>query len=526
MLHFPSQSGPFAGERACAMNTQAPASFSESDTALSRRGFLRTGSIISLGAVAVGPSCGRHGELSSGGGPLPAMRTGATGVTVRPVLTCHLPRRRTGRSWRNWGGIHTETAVKEETARIDRELGELCAAADFDLSALPAATVSNVTEAEAFDVQGADVLAVYAAGGWTNILDALASRGKPVIIFIRKRSGPYYLWDEIVSSRFLRRHTDTADRTDVGVEDVVVDEPAEMLWRLRALHGLKNTLGRRVVCVGGPAGWSCPQAPQRARERFNLDMPTAKIAEVCSLIEAGRKDAAVMKQCRRDAADYVGAGNVTLSIPEESVAEAFLLKKLFFDLMEKHDTCAVTTNRCMNSYAGIMPCLTLTLINDEGYLAFCESDFVVIPAGILMHYISGRPSYFCNPTFPHDGRMIFAHCTAPRRMDGRRLEPVELVTHYESDHGAATHVAFRKGQEVTIIKPDFAAKNWLAMTGEIVGSPVLPTCRGQVDVRLDADTRAVAENLRGFHCMLAYGNYTREVRYAAGKVGINVQVLA
>jgi len=179
----------------------------------------------------------------------------------------------------------------------------------------------------------------------------------------------------------------------------------------------------------------------------------------------------------------------------------------------------------MASYAGIMPCLTLTLVNDDGYMAYCESDFVNIPAGILTHYISGQPTYFCNPTFPHNGRMMFAHCTAPRRMDGKNLEPFELVTHYESDHGAATHVLFRKGQLVTVIKPDFEAKNWLAVTGTIVDTPFVDTCRAQIELALNADTQQVIQNLRGFHCTLAYGDHTNEVAYAAKKVGIEVQIL-
>jgi len=185
----------------------------------------------------------------------------------------------------------------------------------------------------------------------------------------------------------------------------------------------------------------------------------------------------------------------------------------------------VTRNGCRGSYAGIMPCLTLTLTNDDGYMAYCESDFVNIPAGILMHYIAGRPTYFCNPTIPREGRMLFAHCTAPRRMDGHKLEPVTLVTHYESDHGAATHVHFPKGQAVTIIKPDFEAKHWLALTGKIVDNPLVATCRAQIEVALDADTQDVIRNLRGFHCQIAYGDWTKEVAYAAKKVGIEVQRL-
>jgi L-fucose isomerase-like protein len=288
---------------------------------------------------------------------------------------------------------------------------------------------------------------------------------------------------------------------------------------------LKNTVGRRIICVGGPGGWSFPRAPELARERFGLDMVTVTIPEVNSMIEEARKNTELMAQCKQEGKNYLSKGRVTLSTTQEAVTEAFLLKKLFHDLISKSDAYAVTVRGCMGSYAGIMPCLTLTLINDTGHMAYCEGDFVVIPSGILMHYISGKPTYLCNPTYPHKGRMLFAHCTAPRRMNGKTLEPVEIVTHYESDHGAATHVAFRKGQTLTIIKPDFEAKNWLALTGKIVGTPWLPTCRAQVEVELDADTQDVIQNLRGFHCMLAYGDYTREVAYAAKKVGINVQTL-
>ena len=232
-----------------------------------------------------------------------------------------------------------------------------------------------------------------------------------------------------------------------------------------------------------------------------------------------------MAQCQEEARQYVAARGVTLRTTTEAVANAFLLKQLYGELMAKSDAVAITNAGCMNSYAGIMPCLTHTLINDDGRMAYCEGDFVNIPCGILLHYISGKPTYFCNPTMPAKGRMLFAHCTAPRRMDGKTLEPVEIVTHYESDHGAATHVFFRKGQLLTILKPDFEATHWLALTGQIADTPYLDTCRAQIEVALAADTLDVARSLRGFHCMLAYGDYVREVGYAAGKDGIKLQIL-
>ena len=494
---------------------------------IGRRQFLRAGVVVSLTATAIGP-WRRAAALAADPAQeaeAPNMRLGASELVVQPVLMYSIPQRREARSWRGWGGLQSEEAVDQEAARIDRELNQLSSSASFGARVLPVAKVPSREQVEALKNVEADVLLVYAASGGTDTLNALAALGKWTIIFVRYRSGPYYLWHEIVHARLLRSHTDQLMQPSVDVNDVVVDNNDEILWRLRALYGLKNTLGRRIVCIGGPGGWANPKAPDLARERFQLDMVTVPIPELNSMIEAGRKNEELMARCEQEAKDYLGAGRVELRTTEEAVTEAFLLRKLFDDLMAKSEAFAITVRGCMGSYAGIMPCLTLTLINDAGYMAYCEGDFVVIPSGILMHFVSGKPTYFCNPTYPHEGRMMFAHCTAPRRMDGQTLEPVEVVTHYESDHGAATHVLFRKGQPLTIIKPDFEAKHWLALTGKVVGTPFPDTCRAQVEVELDADTQDVLENLRGFHCMLAYGDYTREVAYAAKKVGITVQTL-
>ncbi len=489
---------------------------------IGRRTFLAAGA-AGLGAGAL--AAGAKRSSAEQAGALYLLR-GAQDLTVQPVLTYEVPKRRPARSWRNWGNVHTQEAARLEAAEIEKELKALAANCGFGLKVKPVLLVSGPAQAEAVKSSGADAVLLYAAGGWTNLLGAvMGATSAPVVVFLRYKSGPYYLWHEIVHARFLRAHTDHLKEERVTVEDVVVDDLDELKWRLRALYGLRNVLGRKIICVGGPGGWAAPKAPELARKRFGLEMITVSIPEINSMIEAGRKDKGLMERCTKAADSYINAPGVTLKTTRKAVIEAFLLKELFLRLMEKHGAYAVTVRGCMGSYAGIMPCLTLTLVNDSGYMAYCEGDFVVIPAGMLLHFICGKPTYFCNPTFPQNGRMMFAHCTAPRRMSGEKLEPVELVTHYESDHGAATHVLFPKGQLLTIIKPDFEASRWLALTGTITDTPFLATCRAQVEVKLHAPTEEVVRNLRGFHCMLAYGDYTREVTYAAAKVGISVQVL-
>ena len=129
----------------------------------------------------------------------------------------------------------------------------------------------------------------------------------------------------------------------------------------------------------------------------------------------------------------------------------------------------------------------MSLLNDDGYLAFCESDFVVIPSGILLHYISGKPVFLNDPTFPHDNVVTLAHCTAPRKMDGKHAEPAKILTHFESDYGAAPKVEMKLGQVCTNLVPDFDCKKWVGFEGKIVGNPFLDICRSQIDVKIQGD---------------------------------------
>jgi hypothetical protein len=164
-------------------------------------------------------------------------------------------------------------------------------------------------------------------------------------------------------------------------------------------------------------------------------------------------------------------------------------------------------------------------LNDSNRLAFCESDFVVIPSGVLLSNISGQPVFLNDPTYPHDGLITLAHCTAPRKMNGESLEPARIMTHFESDYGAAPKVEMRKGQIVTNIIPDFKAERWVGLLAEIMDAPFMDICRSQIDVRFSCDSRKLAERMPGFHWMTAYGDHSRETGYALKRVGITWELL-
>lgn len=453
-------------------------------------------------------------------------------LVVKPILIYEVPQRRPQTSWRNWGGIQTEDDAGKEVERIREDLKFISLNADFPVTFLPVAQARTVDDlSRTADLSDADVYIVYPAGGAMNMFDFLNQKGKEIVFFCRYKSGPVYLWYEIISPRYLRQHTDSLKIQGVDENDVVIDTREEVVWRLRALCGLKNTRNSRILAIGGPGAWSQPLETtiKKVNEKFNLDIQTITYEELGRLITEARSDNSVITLSKKKAAEYLKDTGVRLETDIRYVENCFILETILAKLMDKSNCRAVTINNCMGT---IMPlaetsaCLTLSLLNDEGYLAYCESDFIVVPAGLLMANISGKPSFLNDPTFPHNKIITLAHCTAPRRMDGKTLAPVRLLTHFESDYGAAPKVEMLIGQTVTNVMPDFDFNKYIGLSGKITDNPFMDICRSQIDISYDCESRKVAEKMPGFHWITVYGDYIKETEYALKKVGILFEDLA
>jgi hypothetical protein len=398
-------------------------------------------------------------------------------LTVQPVLTYATPQKREATSWRSWGGIQSEEEAKVEAARIEGELAKMKQDADFPIQIRPVQLLKSVEPARNIAQGDHDVMLIYGAGGGGNLLDALTVKDKWNLMFLRHDPGPAYLWYEIVHPRFLRKTVDDYGQPGWDVKDVVVDRYEEMLWRLRALSGLKNTMGKKIVCIGGAGGWGTGgrTAPERTKELWKMELVDYPYKDLAPRIQAARQNEALVKACTAAAGQYLGPRSVKLETTREFLNNAFVLTEVFKDLMEEAQTDAFTIRNCMGTIMGMSQttaCMPLSLLNDGGYLAFCESDFVVIPSGVLLHYISNLPVFLNDPTLPHDHTVTLAHCTAPRKMDGKRLEPVKILTHFESDYGAAPKVEMKLGQVCTNLVPDFASKKWVGFAGQIIGNPI------------------------------------------------------
>ncbi len=493
------------------------------DHGLSRRAFVSLPGALAASAGALAP-----GDGWDPGRPFERRQKR---LRVRPVLLYATPAPKKQTSWKSWGGVQTEAAAAEELARINGEWAALRKKAEFPLEMLPAAQAASVEAVAAIPREADELRVVYPATGSGAMLRAAMGEKHDALIFVRHRSGPVYYWYEALSTRYLRKTgvpygTEGAPR--VSVEDVVVDDPRELLWRLRALCGVRTFVGTKILALGGTWGKYAPEAPKVAREKFGLEIIETGYEDFGKRMASALKDSGRMAQARAWTEQYLKLPGTRLETEREFVVNSFALYGVLKELMREHGAEAFTIQSCMGTLmplAETTACLTLGLMNDKGIPAFCESDFCVIPACLLLRAVCGQPVFLHNSTFPHNGVVTCAHCTAPRRMDGVRYEPARVLTHYESEYGAAPKVEIPVGQEVTFVNPEFATCRWVGMKGVVEANPFLPICRSQQDVRIQGDWKKLLNEVRDSHWVMAYGDWLKECGYAAERVGVKWESL-
>ena len=499
---------------------------------LDRREFLRVSALGTAGAtLSFAPGHFSDNIIEEWNPDRPLVALG-NALRVQPVLMYRVQTKKEQTSWRSWGDVITEQSAVEEAQRITRELSDLSARSDFPLQILPVIKVQTIDEAKKIHSNDFDVILLYPATGSGQLLLECCSGKGNNIIFVRHQSGYVYYWYEALSTAYLKsnipeRQIPNNDK-NLHVEDVVVDDYYELLWKLRAFFGVKNFLGHRIIAIGGPGGKRAKEAPQIARDKFKWEIIDISYDAVKNRIANNLTDKRLISKAEKLTDIYLAISNTTLKTDRIFVTKAFLLYFLFKNMMIENNATALTVNGCMGTIIPMSQttaCLTLGLLNDEGYLAFCESDFVIIPAGILLRYISGKPVFMHNSTFPHNGIVTCAHCTGPRRMDGINYDPTEIMTHYESDYGAAPKVSIPVGQILTFFNPEYATNRWVGIKGIVKGNPFLQICRSQQDVEIQGNWEKLKSEARDSHWMMAYGDYLKEGEYAARRIGVKWEAI-
>ena len=491
---------------------------------LSRRTFLSAAGAGTVGVTVAGCV---HGTTDTAKGmPQSALFPPGKALRVQPVLLYAPSSRKPKTSWRGYGSIQSDADAQAEKGAIAQDLDALVQKSEFPIEIQPARLVSNSDQAKEAAAQDADTFLLYWAGGASEWPGIIAESKTPTIVFVRNKVGAHYLGYEIVHWRCLRRNDDAITEPNIGIDDIVVDDHGEVLWRLRALYGLKNARGTKMLAIGSLAAYSAPAqelGPGIAKDVWGYDIEVIPREDFQKRLEGVRSDGGRMAGIKKQAAEFLDNPRVKLATERCFVENSFVAWDLCRELLEEKNAFNFGFDLCMSAPVIEMldtpPCLVLAMANDSGYTAYCHTDLSHTMPGVLLRRITGRPTFLCNTHFPHDGIMTVAHCAAPMRMNGHDYEPTTIMTHYESDYGAATKVAYPKGQQVSVIVTNLHCSRWHGFKGTIVDAPSRPACRSQMDIAIEGDCKKLAEQMEGFHAQVVYGDYLREVGYALKKLG-------
>jgi len=193
---------------------------------------------------------------------------------------------------------------------------------------------------------------------------------------------------------------------------------------------------------------------------------------------------------------------------------------------------------CVAGYAAkykITPCLTHTLLKDQGYPASCEADTNVLVSTMLQMYLTNKSPYMGN-TLIHDKdkNLLFIHHDVPgikmKGLDKPGL-PYEIKNFTESGWGATVRYDFSldKGEKVTFCRLNPAATKLLIVAGEMEG------CQGfnmnGCSLRATIKVKDVMEYFHeavnfGHHFSMVYGDYVAEMKKLAEILNLEAVVVS
>jgi L-fucose isomerase-like protein len=182
----------------------------------------------------------------------------------------------------------------------------------------------------------------------------------------------------------------------------------------------------------------------------------------------------------------------------------------------------------------VTPCITHTLLKDEGYVSVCEADVNVFFSMALQMYLANKAPYMGNTLiYKLDKNLVSMHHDVPaRKMMGYDSPdlPYSLVSFTERNWGPTMRYDFARdrGKDVTFCRMTPNADKLLVVKGQI--QDVLGVdewgCQLKAIIKVsDASRYFELAQQTGHHFSLVYGDYIDEIKKLAVILDVETDIL-
>lgn len=311
-----------------------------------------------------------------------------------------------------------------------------------------------------------------------------------------------------------------------------VEEIGARLSEIQAEKAEQRLRKSRMLVLGR---YNCSdRLPDQDRVRERLGVDVTHVAAADFMQQVAEVDEAAARAVAKQWADG--------SLPgmESSAQEIYQVARVQLGLeklMRDQDAQAVSVGclEIMYNQNHVPICWVLASLRDAGLPAGCEHDAGATLTMLMLDYVADRPAYMGNlvEADPKTNFVSISHGCSPTRMWGRDkpAKPYKLVHSHSAPpfsrdltggSGVTSYVDYGDvGQPVTIARLGSDVASIFLAGGEIVECKDTICDRTTLTVRVK-DARNYVQQTTGNHQVLIYGDFTREMRHLARRLGLEV----
>jgi L-fucose isomerase-like protein len=274
------------------------------------------------------------------------------------------------------------------------------------------------------------------------------------------------------------------------------------------------------------------------KEKYGMDYHTVNYQEFFTDMDKLLKDKEIRQKAEKLAGVLIngaGASNMT----KEDVINSFNFYLTVLHFFNKYN-CNAFGIECFELCSSMnpwnrrfTPCMTHSLLKNDGFPSACEKDISALLSMAAMMYVSHKPAYMGNPDLDLEKNIIMLHHSdSPTKMSGfdKPQDYYEIKSFTEAGFGATLRYDYNahKGEIVTLSRFDPSARKILVIPGEISGGAGMDGlgCSQRVSIAVKNAREAMREMQEfGHHLSLVYGNCVESIRDLGVIMGFEVRIV-
>jgi len=273
-------------------------------------------------------------------------------------------------------------------------------------------------------------------------------------------------------------------------------------------------------------------------KKFGIRAQKVDFAELADELQKVRQTEALVEKTQK-LVDELIKGALDSNIERDYVVSDVEFYHAVKNLMEKHgcnafsiDCYEICASRLSEKWKTV-PCLTHSLLKDEGYPSACEGDLNALLIMDLLMALTKKTVYMGNLHFHHEQLFDINHSVPGMKMLGfdKPDLPYQLRYRIHEGWGTKLQIDFSKIEEkvVTIAQMNPWSDDVLAVRGEVVG------VEGMDEIYCNPGALISFPHTKGYfkkqdayghHGVMVYGDYTKELERLADMLDIKVEVYA